>query len=846
MPPRERGRPRLPGRGTPGGGSAGVPRPDPAGEPTRSEPDPGRTGASRGGTLRGDDEQPPRRGRPAARDALPPWRAALRDRARGRAAGPPEDQAPGPVRRGPGGRKRGTPPWLDDPDLPPWLDDSAPGREPGREARRGLRRGVGRDPRDDSRHESGHESGHESVREPVRQPRREPRWEFRREPARAARQDVRWEPRRVPRGAKAGPRAGGARHASPVPRHGTGAARRVSTGPRKLVRRQGGNHHLRVVTVRFVLIAALVAAGLKLVQVQGFESEALAAKAAKQRTTRIEIPATRGSILDRNGVELAFSVETRMLAYRPRAMRKDFDKHNKEFPADTISFDDRTAEIARTLRRLVGEEVNEADLVAKMRRDVPFVFLIDVEPGVAREIQDQFPEVNADYRATREYPGGTLASNIVGVANWRMDDPDPKKHNLHGLSGLEGSLDNDLAGTPGRQTVDTEEGSQSVVIPGTERDLQPATDGSDVELTIDADVQHNLQQSLADYVVKAQARGGSAVVLDARTGEVYAMANHKSFDPNARRLDTDAMGNPAVSDPYEPGSVNKIVTALCAVEQDIARPGDVHQVDGSRRVADRTIRDAWSHDILPFTTTGIFAKSSNVGTLMLAEECGPDEFSRLLERLGLGQRTGVGLPGESPGRVPPRGQWSGSTFGNLPIGQGLSMTVLQMAAMYQAVANDGVRVPPRVIRAKISPDGTREADPKPTGVRVVSPSTAQTVRDMFRAVVQDGDGLNDGTGPQAALTGYQISGKTGTAQQFDRERGTYSDSQYWITFAGILPADQPRFVVGIVLDRPNYSGGEIEGRSAAPLFHDVASYLAQRYNIPLSKKPSPIVPLIAR
>ena len=701
----------------------------------------------------------------------------------------------------------------------PWFGGSREELPPWREALR--RKAAGQEPYD--------------TYEPVR---RDAPW---REPARKP---------PVPRGAGERRSRASSRRSAPAPRHSSAAVaprRRASTGPRRLVRKPAGNHHLRVVSVRFLLIAALVAAGIKLVQVQGFEAEALAAKAEQQRTTEIDIPATRGAIVDRNGVQLAFSVESRVLAFRPNATRKDIVKFNQDHPANKIDFNARTEEIAKGLRQLVGDRVDEAAMVEKLRRDASFVYLIDkVEPAVAREVQKRFPEIITEYRAVREYPGRSLASNIVGVANWRMDDPDVKKHNLHGLSGLEILRDNELSGKPGRQVVDTEEGSQSVVIPGTDRDLQPATDGSDIELTIDADLQYFLQQALSAYVAKSQAKGGSAVVLDAHTGEVYAMANDKSFDPTAPNgLDIKEMGNPAVSTPYEPGSVNKVVTALCTIQNDISQPGDVHMVSGRHRVADRTVSDAWSHGTLPFTTTGIFAKSSNVGTLMLAEQCGPDRYSDLLRKLGLGQKTGVGLPGESPGRVPPRGQWSGSTFGNLPIGQGLSMTVLQMAAMYQTVANDGVRVPPRIVSARITPDGKRIPEPRPTGVRVVDKKTAQTVRDMFRAVVQKGQGLNNGTGPAAALTGYQVSGKTGTGQQIDPASGAYSNSLYWITFAGILPADNPRFVVGIVLDRPNYSGGPPEGRSAAPLFHDVASYLAQTYNIPLSKTASPVVPLIA-
>jgi cell division protein FtsI (penicillin-binding protein 3) len=608
--------------------------------------------------------------------------------------------------------------------------------------------------------------------------------------------------------------------------------------------RQGADHRIRVVAVRFLLIAALVAAGLRLIQVQGFESEALAARAEKQRVTEIDIPATRGSIVDRNGVKLAFSVESRELAFRPNAQRKEIEKYNQEHPNAPLSYEERTKEIARILRETLGNQVNEQEVLDKLRRDTTFVYLVDkVEPAKAREIQKKVPEINVEYRAVREYPGRTLASNIVGVANWRMDDPEPKKHNLHGLSGLELLRDNDLSGKPGRQIVDTENDS-GVVIPGTERDVQAATDGAGLELTIDSDLQYFLQQQLGDYVARSGAKGGSAVILDAHTGEVYALANDASFDPTDEGgFDIKKMGNPAVSNPYEPGSVNKIVTALSAIEYGITAPESTLRVPDSIKVADRTVHDAWDHGLLNLTTTGVFAKSSNVGTLMLAQKVGPDRYADMLTRLGLGQRTGVGLPGESPGRVPPRGQWSGSTFGNLPIGQGLSMTVLQMAGMYQTIANDGVRVPPRIVRAKINPDGSRVEEPRPDGVRVVSKETAITVRNMFRAVTQKAPNGNSGTAPTAALVGYQISGKTGTAQQVDKETGRYSDSKYWITFAGLLPADNPRFVVGIMLDAPNYGGPD--GRSAAPLFHSVASFLAQTYNIPMSKEQSPIVPLIA-
>ncbi|WP_443209188.1 peptidoglycan D,D-transpeptidase FtsI family protein, partial [Rhodococcus rhodochrous] len=237
------------------------------------------------------------------------------------------------------------------------------------------------------------------------------------------------------------------------------------------------------------------------------------------------------------------------------------------------------------------------------------------------------------------------------------------------------------------------------------------------------------------------------------------------------------------------------------------------------------------------TTTGVFGKSSNVGTLMLAERIGEDRFAEMLRLFGLGQRTDVGLPGESAGLLPSREQWSGGTFANLPIGQGLSMTLLQMTAIYQTIANDGERVPPRVVRATVAPDGTRTETPRPDPVRVVSPQTAATVRDMFRSVVQSDTGNQQGTGAGAAIEGYRISGKTGTAQQIDQNCKCYSNSDYWITFAGIAPSDDPRYVVGIMLDAPTRSSDGSGGQSAAPLFRNIASWLLQRDGVPLSAEP---------
>ncbi|WP_024874621.1 peptidoglycan D,D-transpeptidase FtsI family protein [Saccharomonospora piscinae] len=602
------------------------------------------------------------------------------------------------------------------------------------------------------------------------------------------------------------------------------------------------NNRNRFAVGRIALTMLLVAAGLKLGHIQAFEASALSERAERQRTTIIDIPAERGSIVDRNGAELAFSVETRKLWVSLRQMRQTWAEQARENPDSGENFDTRAAEIADHIAAQVPDLVTEEELLDAFHKDAAFTYLVDdVEPTVADEISERYPEIGFEKRAKRVYPGGELAANVVGYANWRTESEQISEHNIHGLSGLEFFRDEDLVGTPGRQIVDTAQGTD-VVIPGTERDVQAATAGSDLELTLDSDVQYELQRSLGAYVDKADAEAGSAVILDARTGEVYGLANDHSFDPNQPPDSSAALANPAVSTPFEPGSVAKVVTATAAIEAGLVGPDSTLAVPGSIKVADHTVHDAWPHGTQDFTATGVFAKSSNVGTLQLAQRLGPDRFLAALTKFGIGQRTGVGLPGESAGYVPPREQWSGTTFGNLPIGQGLSMTVVQMTSMFQAIANGGERVEPRIVSAKLAPDGSRIPEPAPRTTRVTDPKTADVVKDMLRATTQDGDYNYSGTAPEAALEGYQVSGKTGTGQQVDPDTGGYSDRLHNITFAGILPADEPRFVVGIWLDAPDTTIPE--GNSAAPLFREIASYLAQRYNIPVSEESAPTKRLV--
>lgn len=571
---------------------------------------------------------------------------------------------------------------------------------------------------------------------------------------------------------------------------------------------------------RLILVLLLSVTMLKLLVVQTFQAPALTAAAADQITTEIALRAERGSILDRSGNRLAFSVAASALVTNPMLIAKT----KKDAAPAYIT------EMANAVAQATGQDAAKLHALLSDPKSGYAVLAKLVDLDVARQLRVKFPEIAEEPRENRQYPGGTLAANVVGAATWAAD-----LTKLTGKMGLESSEDGVLAGSDGKRVVDTVEGSNTV-IPGSTRFERPAVQGSTLQLTLDSDLQYTVQRALTDTVKQTGAKSdSSAVVLDAKTGEVLALATGETFDLNNLSTATaDQFGsNPAVSTPFEPGSVNKIVTMAAALENGLAKPDDVLDVPGSIKVADRTINDAWVHGVDRYTLTGVLAKSSNVGTIMTAQKVGEARFADMLARFGLGVATDVGLPGESPGSVPAIASWSGSTFGNLPIGQGLSVTVLQMAGMYQAIANNGVRIPPRIIASTIGPDGVRTVPPAPAPVPVVSPQTAATLRTMLTAVTQNARG-QAGTGPQAAVPGYQVAGKTGTAQQFDRACNCYSMSRNWITFAGMMPAQDPRFVIGIMLDAPT------SAPTAAPLFHTIATYLAQQERLPVSQEPAPV------
>lgn len=627
------------------------------------------------------------------------------------------------------------------------------------------------------------------------------------------------------------------RPAMPTESAGLGhSARERRTRPALEVASRGASFVFRHRAGNAVIFILLLVAATQLFFLQVSNAAELRAQAAGQlKVTDIE-RAVRGAIVDRHNDRLAFTIEARALTFQPNRVRQQLEEARQKSQRAPEP-QQRLKDIAHEIANRLNNKPDEATVLKKLKSDETFVYLARaVDPAIATAITTKFPEVGSERQDLRQYPGGSLAANIVGGIDW----------DGHGLLGLEDSMDAVLAGTDGSVTYDR--GSDGVVIPGSYRNRHRAVHGSTVQLTLDNDIQFYVQQQVQQAKNVSGAHNVSAVVLDAKTGEVLAMANDNTFDPSQDigRQGDRQLGNLPVSSPFEPGSVNKIVTAASVIEYGLSNPDEVLQVPGSIHMGGVPIHDAWEHGVMPYTTTGVFGKSSNVGTLMLAQRVGPERFYDMVRRFGLGQRTGVGLPGESAGLVPPIDQWSGSTFSNLPIGQGLSMTLLQMTAMYQAIANDGVRIPPRIIKATVGADGTRTEEPRPEGIRVVSAQTAQTVRQMLRAVVQqDPMGYQQGTGPAASVPGYQMAGKTGTAQQINPGCGCYYDDVYWITFAGMATVDNPRYVIGIMMDNPHRNADGTPGHSAAPLFHNIAGWLMQRENVPLSPDPGPPLTLQA-
>lgn len=550
--------------------------------------------------------------------------------------------------------------------------------------------------------------------------------------------------------------------------------------------------------------------GGRLVQLQAFDHANYADAAAKERIKVVPVHALRGSILDRNGTPLAFTSGAQDITVDPTQ----------------VAAVDRLPD-AVALAPLLNKPV--FTVMAELSRPGRYSLLGSaVSSQTARQIANlNLSGVYSEPTTQREYPGQTTASTVIGLVH----------SDGTGAAGIEAAYNDVLAGHDGTLTYAIDGRGQ--INPNGPNTTHNAVDGGTVRLTLDQDLQYTVQSYLDAAVTQSQARSGQVAVLDAHSGQVLALASSGQFNPADPATITDqSTQDPAVQSVFEPGSVNKVVTFSASIEKGLITPTTVFTVPDTIEMGGISVHDAWGHPPQRFTATGIIAASSNVGTLELAQKLGPVAWDEYEQRFGIGRQTGIELPSESGGILPAMSQWSDASFANLPIGQGEAMTIVQLASMYQTVANDGVRVPPRIVESVTRSDGSTSATVPPQGIRVVSPATAHTVRTMLESTILPG-----GTGVKAAVPGYRIAGKTGTAQQPDPARGgAYSDSMYWDTFAGIAPADNPQFVVAIMIDNPAHGlhGGDV----AAPLYNQIAAYYVQHARIPPSTSQSVHVPLL--
>jgi cell division protein FtsI (penicillin-binding protein 3) len=563
----------------------------------------------------------------------------------------------------------------------------------------------------------------------------------------------------------------------------------------------------------------LLVIGGRLVQLQGVDGSKYAGAAAAQRTDEVVIHAMRGPILDRDGVALAYTSTAQDITADPSQISAAAAKQPKGNPNLIVTY-------ATALAPLVGKsEYAVAKLINGSSRYA--LIATAISPVAAQKITDlNLIGVYTQPSTSREYPGRTTAANIIGTVH----------SDGTGAAGIEAQYNNVLAGQDGSLTYSVDNSGN--INPSSRTVSVPARNGGTIKLTVDQSLQFTAQQYLDEAVRQSGARSAEMVVLDAHTAQVLAMASSGTYDAsNPNTISNTVPMNPPVMSAFEPGSVQKAITFAAAIQQGVIKPNTVISVPNQITMGDTTVSDAWFHPTEQFTATGILAESSNVGTLKIAQRLGPKAWDRYERRFGVGQKTGIELPGESAGYLPPMSTWSGSSFANLPFGQGESMTVLRLASIYQTIANAGVQVEPRIVQSVTSPDGTTTTTHQPNGKRVITAQTAQTVKTMLESVTLPG-----GTGTKAAIPGYRVAGKTGTAQQPDPNHGgAYSSWMNWDTFAGMIPADDPQFVVAIMVDNPAHGleGGDV----AAPLFHEIASYELAHAHIPPTGSESKHVPL---
>ena len=545
----------------------------------------------------------------------------------------------------------------------------------------------------------------------------------------------------------------------------------------------------------------------QLIRVQVIQANHYQSKAANEMESTRVIPAPRGDITDINGVPFARSVA---------AISVVVDQTQISDPARVANF----------VAPILGLSVSEVQSSITGSRKYSMV-LKNGRPILWEQLTQKIYEYNQsldknqlDKRIIgffpersyiREYPSGSLISSLVGFV----------RANGVGATGLEYSLNSMITGVDGRYSY---AGGNGAEIPGSQREIIDAKAGTSVRLTIDRDVQWVAAQAIAEAVKKANALSGTVIVMDPRTGAILAHATAPTFDPNnTKNLTQNLIRNPSVQDVYEPGSTGKVMTLAAALEEKRITPDTVFSVPYLIKRGGSTFRDHEKHPVQYLTSSGILAVSSNTGTIKIGELMSHDTLHDYLLKFGIGSKTGSGLPGESAGLLRKVSDWSGTTAPTVAFGQGYSVTAMQATSVFATIANNGVRVTPTVIAGTRDASGNFSPNKSQTTQRVISEDTAVKMRVMMENVVSA-----QGTAPTAAIPGYRVAGKTGTAMRYNQKTGGYSG--YTASFIGFAPADAPRYVINVTLQDPR--NGHYGGALGGPVFKKVMTFVLQSKHVP--------------
>jgi cell division protein FtsI (penicillin-binding protein 3) len=568
--------------------------------------------------------------------------------------------------------------------------------------------------------------------------------------------------------------------------------------------------------VGFLAVAVLISVfAVRLVQLQGLDAAAYAAQARELGVVEEVLPATRGTVRDRHGVALAESLDGMMIV------------------ADPTKTKDDAPEIATILQRRL--DIDYIDAVKNLDYpddDVHFRYIARRVPSSkARAVVEELDELGykgIDVRRDplRTYPGKDIAANLLGYTNREGE----------AVGGVEMVYDSLLSGKDGSTTYDVGIGGARIPL-GDNSTVEPQ-DGDDLRMTIDRDVQFYAQRLLRQAVDSSRAESGSAIAMDVRTGELLAVADYPSYDANDDYHETtDDLGSGAFADIYEPGSVEKVFTAASLIEEGIVTPRTRITVPEKVRSSDRVIGDYFDHDTLRLTMTGVIAKSSNVGTVLAARKMPAPKLHHYLTKFGMTERVGIEGYGQEPGMLSHWSDWIQIERDNIAFGQGLAVTAMHMTAALNTLARGGEYIQPSVVQGRVvDTQGRATGSEVARTRRVVSPRTARQVTRMMQMVVDE----KEGTAPAAAVPGYQVAGKTGTAQRVSEECGCYG-RDFTVSFGGFAPADDPRFTVYVVVHKPQNGGGG--GSTGGPVFRKLMGYLLQKYAVPPSDTPVKRLPV---